>query len=77
MLILLHALHNVDSCNILYLTSNDTVLYTVLVSVLSPAPPLHTHTHTQNIFFSNLDPSLSKFTRELKIRVNDLYLKGY
>ena len=51
------------------------VLHTVLVSVhLAPSPP---HTHTHKHFFSNLDPSLSKFTRELKIRVKGLYLKVY
>ena len=51
------------------------VLHTDLVSVhLAPLPSTHTRT---NIFFSNLDPFLSKFTRELKIRVKGLYLKVY
>ena len=63
MLSLPHALH----CVFLYLTSTDTVWHTVLVSVCPL--PLHTHTHTHKYFFSNLDSPLSKFTRELKIRV--------
>ena len=55
----------------LYLTSSDTVLHTVLVSVRPPPSPPHTHKHVLFFLFSfsNLDPSLSKFTRELKIRV--------
>ena len=62
-----HALH----CVSLYLISTDTVLHTVLVSVCSPL----LSTHTQTFFFSLLGIPLSKFTRELKIRVKGLVLK--
>ena len=76
MLILPHALHCVDRCIFLYLTSTDTVLHTVfgVNALLLLSTHTHTHTHT-NIFFSNLDFSLSKFTGELKIRVKGFVLK--
>ena len=64
MLILPHALHCVDSCISVFDLNWHSLAYSFGVSAL-PLPS----THTQQTLFSNLDNSLSKFNRELKIRV--------